>query len=80
MKTVLYVFIVFILLFSIVCSDSSKEKAVPQYKYIGSINSTKYHRPTCEWAKKIKPKNAIYFKDKKEAEQIGYVPCKVCKP
>lgn len=35
---------------------------------------------TDEWAKKIKPENEIWFKDKEDARRHGYVPCKVCKP
>jgi len=50
------------------------------YKYVGSAKSDKYHYPTCEWAKKIKPENLVTFKSAKEAQDAGYVPCKVCKP
>ena len=47
---------------------------------VGSKNSKKYHRPTCQWAQKIKPENKVVFKDAKEAKQAGYRACKVCKP
>lgn len=70
--------ILFILLFLclLYCGDSPREG----YKYIGSINSDKYHYPSCRWAKKIKPKNEVWFRDKEDARRHGYVPCKVCKP
>jgi len=47
---------------------------------VASKKSNKYHRPTCQYAQKIKPENRITFKDAKEAQAAGYVPCKVCKP
>jgi micrococcal nuclease len=50
------------------------------YKYVGSSKSDKYHYPSCQWAKKIKPDNLVTFKSAKEAQDAGYVPCKVCKP
>ena len=48
--------------------------------YVGSRNSTKYHYPSCVWAKKIKPSNLVTFTGKEDAANKGYVPCKVCKP
>ncbi len=41
--------------------------------YVGSKNSNKYYKPTCSWAKKIKPNNLVCFQNKEEAEQKGYV-------
>ncbi|MHC1630688.1 MAG: sunset domain-containing protein [Methanotrichaceae archaeon] len=49
-------------------------------KYVGSVNSNKYHNPGCRWAKKIKPDNQIWFSSSEEARAAGYVPCGVCKP
>lgn len=48
--------------------------------YIGNSNSLKFHRPTCQWAKKISPTNRVEFKSKQDAINQGYVACKVCKP
>jgi hypothetical protein len=64
------------------CSDTPQQRALPDSddQYVGSINSDKYHYPSCRWAKKIKPENEIWFKDKEDARAHGYVPCKVCKP
>ena len=50
------------------------------YKYVGSKRSNKYHYPSCRWAKKIKPYNLVTFQSVKEAQEAGYVPCKVCRP
>ena len=49
-------------------------------KYVGSKNSDKYHKPSCVWAKRIKPENLVCFSSKEEAEDKGYKPCSVCKP
>jgi hypothetical protein len=49
-------------------------------QYVGSKNSDKYHKPTCTWAQKIKAENRVNFKNVKEAEKAGYIPCKVCRP
>ena len=66
------------------CASSSTPATAPpsqsSYSYVGSVNSDKYHRPSCQWANKIKPGNEIYFNTKDQAELEGYKPCKVCKP
>ena len=36
--------------------------------FVGSKNSNKYHLPTCQWAKRIKPENIVCFKDENEAK------------
>ena len=48
--------------------------------YVGSRNSNKYHRPSCQWARRIKPQNLVSFRSKAEVAQAGYVQCKVCRP
>lgn len=61
--------------------DSPKFTApVSTRLYVGSKNSDKYHRPSCEWAKKISPANEVWFSSAADARAKGYVPCKVCKP
>ncbi|MCX5782600.1 MAG: YHYH domain-containing protein [Elusimicrobia bacterium] len=47
---------------------------------VGSVNSNKYHYPSCQWANKIKPSNRITFSSPAEAQSRGYVPCKMCRP
>ena len=72
-----------------VYQESLKTKSASQKKirerdneitYVGSRNSTKYHYPSCVWAKKIKSQNLVTFGNKQEAGARGYIPCKVCKP
>lgn len=49
-------------------------------KFVGSINSNKYHYPSCRYAKQMKPENEIWFSSSAEARAKGYVPCKGCNP
>jgi len=49
-------------------------------KFIGSVNSDKYHYPNCRWAEKIKLENEIWFNSVTEAKSAGYKPCGTCKP
>lgn len=51
-----------------------------EYEYVGSKKSNKYHYPSCRWAKKIMPNNLVTFQSAKEAQEAGYLPCKVCRP
>jgi micrococcal nuclease len=57
------------------CIPPSAESA-----YYGSARSNKYHVKACYWAKKIHAVNWVVFKDRQEAQNAGYVPCKVCRP
>lgn len=46
--------------------------------YMGSKNSNKYHLPTCQWAKSIKPENIVCFKSVEDAVAKNYQPDKTC--
>jgi len=46
--------------------------------FVGSKNSDKYHVPTCQWAKRIKPENIICFKSIDDAVAKNYKPDKTC--
>lgn len=59
---------------------SADNHASEEKVFVGSIKSNKYHYPDCEWAKKIKPSNQIWFSSPADAVAHGYVPCKVCNP
>lgn len=48
--------------------------------YVGSLDSDKYHYPTCRWAEKITYENLIGFDSEQEAISKGYSPCGTCKP
>jgi hypothetical protein len=46
--------------------------------FVGSKNSNKYHRPTCRFAKLIKPENTVCFPSAEDATAKGYLPDKRC--
>lgn len=48
--------------------------------YLGSIRSSKFHRPTCWHGQRILPSNQICFQDGEAAVNYGYAPCEKCKP
>jgi len=55
--------------------------ASPYYgPYVASVNSGKFHIPTCRHATRILPANLIEFATRAEAIASGRVPCGTCKP
>ena len=38
-------------------------------KYVASKTGSVYHAPNCDWAKKIKKKNLVWFDDEKDAKK-----------
>ena len=54
----------------------------PENYYVATKHSQRFvfHRPECEWAKKIKRENLIRFETREEALDSGYSPCRACKP
>lgn len=57
-----------------------KEDNIEKGLFVGSKNSNKYHLPDCQWAKRIKKENQIWFNSVEEAKSKGYSPCGFCKP
>ena len=43
-------------------------------RFVGSVNSDKYHDPSCSGANQIKPANQVWFATREEAEAAGYSP------
>lgn len=62
--------------------DSSKSYASSGSggSYVGSVNSDKFHYPSCGQASKIKSSNLISFSSRDEAVSSGYSPCSFCSP
>jgi len=61
-------------------SSSGSGSSTSSASYVGSVNSDKYHKPSCYWAGQINPSNEIWFTSKSDAASYGYVACKVCDP
>lgn len=61
-------------------NDYGKEEA-PDTLYILNTNTQKYHEPACSSVKQMKESNTEeYTGDKDDLEDMGYEPCKRCKP
>jgi len=72
--------IVALLLVATGCKSHQNTGLSPNVKYVASVERGKFHKPSCEWAKRIKSENLITFATREEAIQKGYIPCKVCRP
>lgn len=60
--------------------EQAFRESLKQYKYVGSVESDKYHRPTCRWTDKINDGNLVHFDSEEEASAAGYEPCGTCNP
>ena len=49
-------------------------------EYIGNSNSRVFHKTSCGSANTMKEENKVFFKNREEAINTGYSPCKRCKP
>lgn len=47
---------------------------------VASRKAKKYHRPSCQYAAKIKDENLVTFDSAEQALSAGYTPCGACKP
>ncbi len=49
-------------------------------EFVGSRNSTIYHRSDCGHAARIKPENRVMYESAEKAKAASRTPCKTCKP
>lgn len=49
-------------------------------RYVGNLNSMKFHYSSCASVKDIMDKNIIEFSSREAAVQAGYTPCGRCDP
>jgi hypothetical protein len=50
------------------------------FKYVGNSFSSKFHRPSCMFAKCISSYHAVFFAQRHNAIEGGYTPCRWCLP
>jgi len=48
--------------------------------YVSSVNSDKFHKPSCGYVGRILPENRLCFANRETAISAGKIPCGVCKP
>ena len=53
-------------------AEEKVEKTFKPGKYIASKTGVKFHAPKCDWAKRVKKKNAVWFNNKEDALKAGY--------
>jgi hypothetical protein len=58
----------------------TNQRPAESESFVGSSKGKTFHRPSCEWAKKIRPSNLIRFRNPEEALKKGYAPCRTCLP
>lgn len=57
------------------------ERELEGYDYVANKNSKKFHIPSCSSVDEMKPENRWYFTGTRdELIEMGYQPCKRCKP
>lgn len=62
-------------------SSSSNPNGVDSnITFVASVNSDKFHEPSCSQAKRIKDENKITFSSREEALDAGYHSCSICNP
>ena len=59
-------------------SDREHVENMEEARYIGNVNSKKYHLPSCSGLPK--EENQVYFMSVEAAENAGYDPCGRCHP
>jgi hypothetical protein len=60
--------------------EAAAEPAPAEYEYVASKNSNVFHKPDCNWVKKIKPENLVRYSSRDEAINAGKKPCGRCNP
>lgn len=59
-------------------ATASKAAEKKTAHFIGHSQTKKYHKTSCEWAKKISKDNRVEFASAAEAKKAGFSACKVC--
>ena len=52
----------------------------PEYKFMASKNGEVFHKPDCQFAQKIAPRNLVGYDSRDAAIAAGKRPCKRCNP
>lgn len=58
----------------------SVSDTVDERNYVASVNSDKFHIPSCRHAANISDENRVYYSTRSDARSDGKSPCSVCDP
>jgi hypothetical protein len=61
-------------------AEPAGESLAPTFKYVGNSFSSKFHRPSCPFAKCISAWHLELFAQRHDATDQGYKPCRYCLP
>lgn len=61
-------------------SSSSSSSSSDSGSYVGNSNSGKFHEASCSSVNKMSEGNKVFFSNRDDAINQGYVPCKRCNP
>jgi len=56
-------------------SQPTNKEITEQGRFVGSVNSNKYHWPDCPFGKRIAEQNQTWFSSEAEAQTVGYARC-----
>jgi len=59
-------------------TEQVKEAPKPKLKYIGSIETKKYHKSNCRFSKLIKPQYKLESNEESFFKKKKFKPCKTC--
>jgi micrococcal nuclease len=48
--------------------------------YVANASTGKFHYSDCRYVNRMNESNKVYYDDRDEVINAGYVPCKVCRP
>ena len=58
--------------------NNNPESSTSSVKYVGNIETKKFHKSDCRYAKNLAEEKKVALMDYSSAISAGYVPCKVC--
>ena len=61
-------------------THSSSSSSSGSGSYVGNANTGKFHISGCDSVDKMSEKNKVFFSNRNDAINQGYVPCKRCNP
>ena len=56
-------------------NQPANKETTEQGRFVGSVNSNKYHWPDCPFGKRVAEQNQIWFSSEAEAQSAGYTRC-----
>lgn len=59
---------------------SSQNKSQTSFHYVGNSFSAKFHKPECEFVRKMRSEHVKLLKSKEEGSSLCYRPCNWCLP